>query len=205
MAGRTPKGEERRRLLCDAAIQVLADEGAKGLSHPKVDQRAGVAPGSTSFYFRTRAALLLAITERVCELDLADMTALLDPDDENSAPEGISPFAALVVRSAQEPLLSRTKARLELILQAGRDPALAAVFQNNAALFSRVQRDVVVRSQPGRNLDPKVISAQTTATLNYVSGLFMRLVIGQQPFGSGEELDRTLDGIIQGIAAVYES
>ena len=190
-------------MLCDAAIQVLADEGAKGLSHPKVDQRAGVAPGSTSFYFRTRAALLLATTERVCELDLADMSAVLEAED--SSPQGISPFAALVVRSAQEPLLSRTKARLELILQAGRDPALAAVFQNNAALFSRVQRDVVVRSQPGRKLDPAVISAQTTATLNYVSGLFMRLVIGQQPFSSGEELDRTLDGIIQGIAAVYES
>ena len=205
MAGRTPKGEERRRLLCDAAIQALADEGAKGLSHPKVDQRAGVAPGSTSFYFRTRAALLLATTERVCELDLADMTAVLNADDETSAPDGISPFTALVVRSAQEPLLSRTKARLELILQAGRDPALAAVFQNNAALFSRVQRDVVVRSQPGRRLDPAVISAQTAATLNYVSGLFMRLVIGQQPFESGEELDRTLNGISQGIAAVYES
>ena len=30
---RSPNPEERRRVLCDAAIQLLADEGAKGVDH----------------------------------------------------------------------------------------------------------------------------------------------------------------------------
>lgn len=202
MARHTPKGEERRRLLCDAAIEVLAEEGAKGLSHPKVDQRAGVAPGSTSFYFRTRAALLLATTERVCELDLADLSAVLDP--EHQAPSAISPLAALIVRSAHEPALSRTKARFELILQATRDRSLAAVFEQNTKLFEAIQRDIVIRSQPGRDLDPAMVDEQTAATLNYVSGLFMLMTIGQPAFVSGEQLDRTLAGIVNGIAAAYQ-
>ena len=44
---RKPNADARRRELCDAAIQLLADEGAKGLSHPKVDRYAEVPNGST--------------------------------------------------------------------------------------------------------------------------------------------------------------
>ncbi len=68
---RKPNPDQRRRELCDAAIQLLADDGAKGLSHLKVDGRAGVPDGTTSFYFRTRSALLHAVAERMVELDLA--------------------------------------------------------------------------------------------------------------------------------------
>ena len=202
MARRTPKGEERRRLLCDAAIQVLAAEGAKGLSHPKVDQQAGVARGTTSFYFRTRAALLLATTERICELDLADLSGVLKAD--HHLPARISPLATLIMRSAEEPGVRRTKARFELFLQASRDPSLAAVFRENMALFAGLLRDIVVRSQPDRDLDPAVATEQTSATLNYVSGLYIQLVAGQQPFSDAEHLDRLLAGIVNGVAMAYQ-
>jgi len=204
---RKPDGEERRRLLCDTAIQLLADDGLKGLSHPKVDHRAGLPAGSTSYYFRTRAALLLATAQRVCQLDLADLSAVLRPPQEELAEATssvISPLAALIMLAAQEPRLSRTKARFELILQANRDPALAAVFHDNMQLFADVQRDIVIRSQPGRDLDPVVVREQASAMLNFVSGLFMRLVAGDRAFNSGEHLDRLLAGIVNGIASAYQ-
>ena len=194
-------------MLCDTAIQLLADEGAKGLSHPKVDQRAGLPAGSTSFYFRTRSALLLATAQRVCELDLADLSAVLRPRGEvpnDAGPPDISPLAALIVLSAQEPRLSRTKARVELILQANRDLSLAEVFRESVEMFAEVQRDIVIRSQPGLDLDQVVINEQASATQNFVSGVFMRLIAGQQAFDSGEHLDRILGGIINGIAAAYQ-
>ena len=62
--------------MCDAAIQLLAGEGAKGLSHPKVDRYADAPNGSTSFYFRTRSALLQAAAQRLAELDLADLMSV---------------------------------------------------------------------------------------------------------------------------------
>src|ERR1700710_3231882 len=68
---RKPNPAERRRDLCDAAIELLAADGAKGLSHLKVDRKAAVPDGTTSFYFRTRSALLRAVAERMVELDLA--------------------------------------------------------------------------------------------------------------------------------------
>ena len=75
---RKPNAEERRRDLCDAAIELLAEDGARGLTHLRVDRRAGVADGSTSFYFQTRSALLRGATDRVVQLDVADFTAAMN-------------------------------------------------------------------------------------------------------------------------------
>jgi hypothetical protein len=62
----------RARLVGDAAIGVLADHGARGLTHRAVDQAAGLPPGTTSNHARTRAALLTLTLTRIAELDAAD-------------------------------------------------------------------------------------------------------------------------------------
>ena len=41
MTTRKPKAEQRRRDLCDAAVELLAADGARGLTHLRVDRRAG--------------------------------------------------------------------------------------------------------------------------------------------------------------------
>jgi DNA-binding transcriptional regulator YbjK len=48
-----PNVEQRRHDLCEAAIELLADGGARELTHLRVDRRAGVADGTTSFYYQT--------------------------------------------------------------------------------------------------------------------------------------------------------
>jgi DNA-binding transcriptional regulator YbjK len=107
---REPNPDQRRRELCDATIQLLADGGAKGLSHLKVDTKAGVPEGTTSFYFRTRSALLHAVAERVAELDLAGLQSVADSTNVDQG-SSASTLAKLVIRSAEEPQQSRTKAR----------------------------------------------------------------------------------------------
>jgi Tetracyclin repressor-like, C-terminal domain len=62
----------RARQVGDAAIRVLADQGARGLTHRAVDRAAGLPPGTTSNYARTRAALLTLTLTRIAELDAAD-------------------------------------------------------------------------------------------------------------------------------------
>lgn len=59
----------RRELIADAAMRVLAEHGARGLSHRAVDRAAGVPEGSTSNHFNSRDALLDAVLERHLELD----------------------------------------------------------------------------------------------------------------------------------------
>ncbi|MEV7604486.1 TetR family transcriptional regulator [Paenarthrobacter sp. NPDC089322] len=60
---------DRRTELADAALAVVAAKGLKGLTHRAVDAEAGVAIGTTSNYFRNRAALVAAAVDRVEQRD----------------------------------------------------------------------------------------------------------------------------------------
>lgn len=56
---------ERRTALIDAAIEVLAGQGARGLTFRAVDNQAGVPIGTASNYFANRDALLVQAGQRV--------------------------------------------------------------------------------------------------------------------------------------------
>jgi AcrR family transcriptional regulator len=170
------------------------------LSHPKVDRRAGVPEGSTSYYFRTRTALLRAVAERLAELDLAELKSVTDAARADNGKA--SRLATVVMRSASEPGSTRTKARFELLLQANRDPVLAESFRHNIEIFTELHREIVERWQPtGVDADTSVIDDQTYVTMNFISGVMMSLAAGDRAVGSPEHLDRLLSQIIAGIAA----
>nr|WP_042180492.1 TetR/AcrR family transcriptional regulator [Kibdelosporangium sp. MJ126-NF4]CEL14412.1 Transcriptional regulator, TetR family [Kibdelosporangium sp. MJ126-NF4]CTQ88777.1 Transcriptional regulator, TetR family [Kibdelosporangium sp. MJ126-NF4] len=63
---------ERRAALLDAAIEVLAREGSRGLTLRAVDKEAGVPIGTASNYFSSRDTLLTQAGERVYERLLPD-------------------------------------------------------------------------------------------------------------------------------------
>lgn len=60
---------ERRELIVDAALQVVADGGLKGLTHRAVDRRAGLVEGSTGNHFPRRSELVHAIIVRLGQRD----------------------------------------------------------------------------------------------------------------------------------------
>jgi DNA-binding transcriptional regulator YbjK len=196
---RKPNPDQRRRELCDAAIELLADDGAKGLSHLKVDARAGVPDGTTSFYFRTRSALLRAIAERMVELDLATLQSVADRaglDDAASA----STLSKLVIQSGKEPQLSRTKARYELTMQASRDPEMAATLQRATDAFTKLHHDILVQLLPhGAELDPAVVDDLSNVTLTFINGLLLRFAHGDRIIDSPEQLDGVLAAVVTGI------
>src|SRR3954469_10785852 len=136
VARRKPDADERRRLLCDAAIDLLAEGGAKNLSHLKVDRQARVADGTTSFYYRTAAALIRGVVDRVAELDAADFESLMgdQAEPDRSTPGSLlSRLAEAMLRSANNPELSRARARIELVLMCQRDPELRKQFEEGMA------------------------------------------------------------------------
>jgi DNA-binding transcriptional regulator YbjK len=103
----------RARIL-DAAVELLGTQGLKALTHLRVDMVAGVPKGSTSNYFRTRAALLTGVVERLAELDLAELVSPPSP------PADVDAFVALLahaVESATTASRTRTIARYVLFLE----------------------------------------------------------------------------------------
>lgn len=71
----TSPAADRRTLIADTAIGLVAASGLRGLTHRAVDGAAGLPAGSTSYYFRTRTALIGACYRRLGELDLHDLDA----------------------------------------------------------------------------------------------------------------------------------
>ncbi|MEV5327569.1 TetR/AcrR family transcriptional regulator [Nonomuraea fastidiosa] len=66
------KNPERRRALIDAAVEVLAREGARGLTFRAVDAGAGVPVGTASNYFSSRDDLFTQVGGRIYERLLPD-------------------------------------------------------------------------------------------------------------------------------------
>ncbi|ALJ20214.1 TetR/AcrR family transcriptional regulator [Microbacterium sp. No. 7] len=71
---------DRRPLIADQAIAILARGGARALTHHAVDREAGIAAGSTSYYFRTRDALVSAAVERIRHHSRTAFDAAAAPD-----------------------------------------------------------------------------------------------------------------------------
>lgn len=138
----------RARLVGDAAIGVLAEHGARGLTHRAVDQAAGLPPGTTSNHARTRAALLTLTLVRIAELDAADgeyATAEVGPTEPG--PAGVGPAGAARARLADAAAgmlgqmitvpeaRRRVVARFELALEATRRPELRAAYDEMGSGF----------------------------------------------------------------------
>jgi len=107
----------RRQRIADAIIATLATSGGRGLTHRAVDDAAGLAMGSTSYYFRSRAALLEAAVARLADLDVEAMREL-DPADPAES------VARLMEHALTGTGRTATLARYELSLEAARRPEL---------------------------------------------------------------------------------
>ncbi|WP_285249627.1 TetR family transcriptional regulator [Pseudarthrobacter sp. fls2-241-R2A-168] len=106
---------DRRTQLLDAALMVVAAKGMKGLTHRAVDAAANLTEGTTSNYYRSRAALVEAVLDRLEQLD----AALLQDQGPAGPPQNIEELAgqlsALVTALAGQHA-GLTRARLALSL-----------------------------------------------------------------------------------------
>ena len=123
------RGTERRLKLLDAAVEVVAAKGLRGLTHRAVDAQAGLAEGTTSAYFRTRLALLSALADHVAAKASNDVDALAKTLVDHSGDIGyaIGQTQALIESWLVEWKVLAT--RLELGIEAARQPELAETFR----------------------------------------------------------------------------
>ncbi|KPC63554.1 TetR/AcrR family transcriptional regulator [Streptomyces albus] len=114
----------RRDRLRDAAIEVLAEAGGRGLTHRAVDCAAGVPLGTAKNYFPSRDALLGAVAERCVERYRATVEELAAAGPP-AGREGLTALLAGLLADVAGPGRSRLLAYLELQAEAARRPWLA--------------------------------------------------------------------------------
>ncbi|GLZ80616.1 hypothetical protein Afil01_54230 [Actinorhabdospora filicis] len=159
-------GDERRAVLADAAIEVLADKGARGLTHRAVDERAGLPQGSASYHFRTREALLKAALDRLAERTQADLAVTGGGD--------LATDLHTVLTRWLSTERNRHLARYELTLESARRPELREILVAQHLGFVAVLTAMLAEAG--------VPEAERRAALlvEWIDGvLFTRLVGGQ--------------------------
>lgn len=143
---------DRRLRLVEAALQVVADGGLRALTHRAVDAQAGLPEGSCSGYFRTRLALLTALTEQVGYVLTVQVRALAEriqavelaqaqaPDEVRRAAV-IEEIVGLFEQLLAAPELVMVQA--ELGLEARRQPELLTVLQPWRVSLLRIVESIV--------------------------------------------------------------
>ncbi|WP_203568769.1 TetR/AcrR family transcriptional regulator [Aestuariimicrobium ganziense] len=118
------RNEERRSVLADAGIRVLAEEGARGLTHRAVDAAAGVPRGTASNYFPTRDDLIAALVDRIGVRLTPDPDAIASVESRSPDRSRFADYLRDVVRRlSADPHVSL--ALFELRLESARRPAVA--------------------------------------------------------------------------------
>ncbi|RFU36849.1 TetR family transcriptional regulator [Actinomadura logoneensis] len=141
------ENRERRLALIDGAIEVLAREGARGLTFRAVDTQAGVPAGTASNYFANRDDLFTQIGGRIYDRLLPD-EATMARSREGTQDE--AHYARLMheVVDRVTAFNSGYLALLELRLEATRRPELREVLTRRI----RADIDANIAHQAGSDL-----------------------------------------------------
>jgi DNA-binding transcriptional regulator YbjK len=117
------RNEARRTALLDAAIGVLAEEGARGLTYRAIDAKAKVPAGTASNYFANRDELMSEVMTRVHDR--------LMPSDESVAQSLAMPRDRSLTVKFMHDIIKRADAdkacylaMMELRLEATRRPEI---------------------------------------------------------------------------------
>jgi DNA-binding transcriptional regulator YbjK len=131
----------RERAL-EAAVELLGAEGVRALSHARVDERAGLPPGSTSNWFRTRRALLAGVVDWIAERERADFDPAAMPaiTGLDGLIEGLCAMAELQTGR----FAARTRARYALFLELAGDPELGEPLRRQRREFERWTERIVI-------------------------------------------------------------
>jgi len=126
----------------EAAVELLGAEGVRALTHARVDERAGLPPGSTSNWFRTRRALLGGVVDWIAERERADFEPAAMPtiSGVDELIEGLCAMTEL----QSGPFAARTRARYALFLELSGDPELGEPLRRQRREFERWTERIVI-------------------------------------------------------------
>ena len=158
----------RRPEICDAAIALAAKGGSHAITHQGIDAYLGIARGSTSYYFRTRAELIAAVADHIAAQSRAIFNELLA-----QVPEGQADLHSDVIEQYMRVLVGERRAacraRMALLLDADCGDAQRRALAD--CLFSR--EAAMALFDDGRD-DP---AAAVTALIDSLEGALVRHTI----------------------------
>jgi AcrR family transcriptional regulator len=156
-----------------AAVELLGTEGLRGLTHARVDDRADLPKGSTSNYFRSRAALLDGVVDWMVRQEVPQVETTLRP----ASPEDLVDELCRLYEFMTGPNAVTVTARMVLWVEAATNPQVRqALLRGRATMAS-----MLIPALAGLGARDPLAASDTLGAC--VQGLFL------QQFGRGETID----------------
>ncbi|MBP1160814.1 TetR/AcrR family transcriptional regulator [Rhodococcus sp. PvR099] len=127
---------DRRARITDAALDIIATDGIRALTHRGIDRHLGLPAGSTSYYFRTKRDLLVATVGHLTERSRRAFTdSQPEPQEPNTDIAEIAHGIAVYVDGLLGDRARDIRARYALTLEMVHDKQIQAALA--VSLFSR--------------------------------------------------------------------
>lgn len=139
----------KRQQIVEAAMICFAKNGFHATSTAQICAQANMSPGNLFHYFPTKDAIIQAIAE----LDRTETLAALDQlSSTQNVIEGLQELAKSALVAARDPVFGPVG--LEVLAEASRSPAVAALFSSSQDTALRGLRDVLKRGIEQGQIDP---------------------------------------------------
>lgn len=120
---------DRRSQIVEAAIDLIAHQGIRALTHRALDTAVELPTGSASYYFRTKRALIEAIVDRITTRSRDDFTAAqlasTGPIDPDATAVGIAVWLDHLLTERRNHLIARHALILDLLSDPDLRPRLS--------------------------------------------------------------------------------
>lgn len=186
-----PHRASRRDLICDAALDLAAAGGNHALTHRGIDARLELARGSTSYYYRTRHALVSAAIAHLTQRSSESFRAALPAEPPRSAEDA----GALITGQLETLVVARRRdvfARYALAVDAASDDELRVALAS--CLFSLPAATTLMDSLGAH--DPDVAARDLIALLE---GMVFELTYGSRALGADGRFDDHRESVRQAI------
>ncbi|MER7012582.1 TetR family transcriptional regulator [Saccharopolyspora sp. NPDC000359] len=194
---------DRRTRIADAAIELVAEQGVRALTHLAVDTRLGLPRGSTSYYVRTRRALLEVAVKRLAVRAREDFDALAGAEpaqapDVRAAADRIAVHLDRMLGERRNDTIARYALVAEVAATADLHEPLA-----RAAFSAQLAAGLMVSLQAP---DPAAAGADL---VSLCEGLVFDRVIGSRSLDAPEpgspasvaQLSRAVEAFLRGVLA----
>jgi DNA-binding transcriptional regulator YbjK len=183
---------DRREVVLEATLRVIARSGVDAATHRAVAAEAGVALASTTYHFTSKSDLVRQALELVIERSTATVAAHAappGPDDANALVDRLVAVAEALASDEGAPLT----AQYELLLEAGRRTELRELAERwNEAYLAGIAGMTTRARLPRPELAAEVVS-------NVIEGaLLNQLALPRPGFVEGhlrEQLEAAVDGL----------
>lgn len=161
----------RQNQITDAALEVLGESGARGLTHRAVDKKAGLPEGSTSNLFRSRDALIEATMDRhvAREVEIIQAVRAVGPRGALTIPQAASLLEKALEEFASPKNEYLTAVRFEIYLEVRRRPELRSRLSAVPAAIAQAMDDLLAST----SITPT--PERTMAALSFLEGMMVEM------------------------------